>query len=107
MPTLRFALVDVFADTPLTGNPLAVTPPSWRPDLTDPADLVEEVVRLAGYDDIPSVLPTAPPGRGLTETQRRRRAIGRALAEAGFVEAPAYPFVGEAVLDALGLPADD
>ena len=51
----------------------SVTPPSWRPDLTDPADLVEEVVRLAGYDDVPSVLPTAPPGRGLTDVQRRRR----------------------------------
>ncbi len=88
-------------------GPLRVTPPSWRPDLTDPADLVEEVVRLSGYDDIPSVLPTAPPGRGLTDAQRRRRAIGRALAEAGYVEAPAYPFVGEKALDALGLPPDD
>ncbi len=86
---------------------LRVTPPSWRPDLTDPADLVEEVVRLSGYDDIPSVLPTAPPGRGLTDAQRRRRAVGRALAEAGYVEAPAYPFVGERALDALGLPSDD
>src|SRR3954468_2012710 len=80
----------------MTGNAdselLDVVPPSWRPDLTDPADLVEEVVRLAGYDEVPSVLPTAPPGRGLTETQRRRRSIGRALAEAGYVEAPAYPF---------------
>ncbi|GAB3302495.1 phenylalanine--tRNA ligase subunit beta [Geodermatophilus aquaeductus] len=89
------------------GGVLTVTPPSWRPDLTDPADLVEEVVRLAGYDDVPSVLPTAPPGRGLTETQRRRRAIGRALAEAGYVEAPSYPFVGTPALDALGLPEDD
>ncbi|RFU19593.1 phenylalanine--tRNA ligase subunit beta [Geodermatophilus marinus] len=89
------------------GAELAVTPPPWRPDLTDPADLAEEVVRLAGYDDVPSVLPTAPPGRGLTEGQRRRRAVGRALAEAGYVEAPAYPFVGAAVLDALGLPEDD
>src|SRR4051794_3488089 len=86
---------------------LTVTPPSWRPDLTDPADLVEEVVRLAGYDDVPSVLPTAPPGRGLTDVQRRRRAIGRALAEFGYVEAPSYPFVGTAALDALGLPEDD
>jgi phenylalanyl-tRNA synthetase beta chain len=84
-----------------------VTPPSWRPDLTDPADLVEEVVRLAGYDDIPSVLPNVPPGRGLTERQRRRRSIGRALAEAGYVEAPAYPFIGVPALDALGIPADD
>src|SRR3954453_13889654 len=74
------------------GEVLTVTPPSWRPDLTDPADLVEEVVRLAGYDAVPSVLPTAPPGRGLTDVQRRRRAIGRALAEFGYVEAPSYPF---------------
>ncbi|WP_369259706.1 phenylalanine--tRNA ligase subunit beta [Geodermatophilus amargosae] len=89
------------------GSTLTVTPPTWRPDLTDPADLVEEVVRLAGYDDVPSVLPTAPPGRGLTETQRRRRTIGRALAEAGYVEAPSYPFVGTPALDGLGLADDD
>jgi phenylalanyl-tRNA synthetase beta chain len=88
-------------------NPLTVTPPSWRPDLTDPADLIEEVVRLAGYDDIPSVLPTAPPGRGLTDVQRRRRSVGRTLAEAGYVEAPSYPFVGTPALDALGLREDD
>ncbi len=89
------------------GSALQVTPPSWRPDLIDPAGLVEEVVRLAGYDDIPSVLPTAPPGRGLTEVQRRRRAVGRALAETGYVEAPSYPFVGTPALDALGLAQDD
>jgi phenylalanyl-tRNA synthetase beta chain len=89
------------------GGSLTVTPPSWRPDLTDPADLVEEVVRLAGYDDVPSVLPTAPPGRGLTATQRRRRTIGRTLAEAGHVEAPSYPFLGPPVFDRLGLAEDD
>ncbi|CAA9254667.1 MAG: Phenylalanyl-tRNA synthetase beta chain [uncultured Blastococcus sp.] len=97
----------VGCDVDSTSSPLAVTPPSWRPDLTDPADLVEEVMRLAGYDDVPSVLPTAPPGRGLTEAQRRRRGVGRALAEAGYVEAPSYPFVGLPVLDALDLPGDD
>jgi phenylalanyl-tRNA synthetase beta chain len=53
------------------------------------------------------VLPNVPPGRGLTERQRRRRSIGRALAEAGYVEAPAYPFVGMAALDALGIPEGD
>ena len=53
------------------------------------------------------MLPTAPPGRGLTDVQRRRRSIGRTLADAGYVEAPSYPFVGTAVLDALGLPDDD
>jgi phenylalanyl-tRNA synthetase beta chain len=101
------ALTAVGASVDADGEQLQVIPPSWRPDLTDPADLVEEVVRLAGYDDIPSVLPSAPPGRGLTERQRRRRSIGRALAEAGYVEAPAYPFVGTAALDALGIPDDD
>jgi phenylalanyl-tRNA synthetase beta chain len=89
------------------GDRLTATPPSWRPDLTDPADLVEEVMRLDGYDKVPSVLPIAPPGNGLTATQRRRRSIGRAMAEAGYVEALCYPFIGEAVLDDLRIPADD
>lgn len=84
-----------------------VAPPSWRPDLTEPAALVEEVVRIAGYDQIPSVLPAAPGGRGLTPEQRARRSVARALAEAGLVEVLSYPFVGEADLDALGLPDED
>ncbi|MEV0330243.1 phenylalanine--tRNA ligase subunit beta [Micromonospora echinospora] len=86
---------------------LTVVPPTWRPDLTDPADLVEEVVRLDGYDRVPSVLPTAPPGRGLTVTQRRHRAVARALAEQGYVEVLAQPFVAPGFADQLGLPADD
>jgi phenylalanyl-tRNA synthetase beta chain len=84
-----------------------VTPPTWRPDLTDPADLVEEVVRLDGYDAVPSLLPLAPAGNGLTPTQRRRRTVGRSLAESGFVEVLSYPFVSPQAADALGLAADD
>ena len=89
------------------GEILGVIPPPWRPDLTDPADLVEEVVRLEGYDAIPSVLPTPPPGRGLTTVQRARRSVGRALADAGFVEVLSYPFVSPDVHDAFGLERDD
>ncbi|MET8911336.1 phenylalanine--tRNA ligase subunit beta [Micromonospora sp. NPDC004551] len=89
------------------GAVLSVTPPTWRPDLTDPADLVEEVVRLDGYDRVPSVLPTAPPGRGLTAPQQRRRAVARSLAERGYVEVLAHPFVSAELADQLGLPADD
>jgi phenylalanyl-tRNA synthetase beta chain len=83
----------------LDGDSLVVTPPTWRPDLTDPADLVEEVIRLDGYDKVPSVLPVAPPGNGLTPAQRRRRSVARALAEVGYVEVLSYPFVGPAAVD--------
>ncbi|BCB89116.1 hypothetical protein Psuf_064290 [Phytohabitans suffuscus] len=82
-----------------TDGQLVVTPPSWRPDLTDPADLVEEVIRLDGYDKVPSVLPVAPPGNGLTAAQRRRRAVATALAEGGYVEVLSYPFVGPSAVD--------
>ncbi|MFI5686282.1 phenylalanine--tRNA ligase subunit beta [Streptomyces sp. NPDC051636] len=86
---------------------LIVTVPSWRPDLTDPNDLAEEVIRLEGYENLPSTLPKPPAGRGLTERQRLHRRIGRALAGAGYVEALNYPFIGEQVLDDLGIEADD
>ncbi|MBD9728651.1 phenylalanine--tRNA ligase subunit beta [Streptomyces caniscabiei] len=86
---------------------LIVTVPSWRPDLTDPNDLAEEVIRLEGYENLPSTLPRPPAGRGLTHRQRLHRRVGRALAGAGFVEAPNYPFIGEQVFDQLGLEADD
>ncbi|ALC24263.1 phenylalanine--tRNA ligase subunit beta [Streptomyces pristinaespiralis] len=86
---------------------LVVTVPSWRPDLAEPNDLAEEVIRLEGYENLPSTLPTPPSGRGLTARQRLHRRVGRALAGAGYVEAPNYPFIGEPVLDQLGLDADD
>lgn len=91
----------------LDGDTVSATPPPWRPDLTDPYDLVEEVVRLRGYDRIPSVLPKAPGGRGLTRAQQLRRRVGRTLAGAGWVEVVSFPFVGDADLDALGLPDAD
>ncbi|MFF3290086.1 phenylalanine--tRNA ligase subunit beta [Streptomyces sp. NPDC003023] len=86
---------------------LVVTVPSWRPDLAEPNDLAEEVIRLEGYENLPSTLPKPPSGRGLTERQRLHRRVGRALAGAGYVEAPNYPFIGEQVLDQLGLEPDD
>ncbi|KAA1415264.1 phenylalanine--tRNA ligase subunit beta [Nocardioides humilatus] len=95
------ATVDADADG------VTVTPPPWRPDITDPFDLVEEVVRIVGYDQVPSVLPREAAGRGLTRNQHLRRRIGRTLAGAGCVEVVSFPFVGAATFDGLGLPADD
>ena len=71
----------------------SVTPPPWRPDLVDRPALAEEVARIVGYDRIPSVLPIAPPGRGLTREQRLRRLAASTLASAGLVEVLAYPFL--------------
>ncbi|MEU6376386.1 phenylalanine--tRNA ligase subunit beta [Streptomyces sp. NPDC046909] len=86
---------------------LIVTVPSWRPDLTEANDLAEEVIRLEGYENLPSTLPRPTSGRGLTARQRLHRRVGRALAGAGYVEAPNYPFIGEQVFDQLLLEADD
>ncbi|MFD6990163.1 phenylalanine--tRNA ligase subunit beta [Streptomyces sp. NPDC059943] len=86
---------------------LIVTVPSWRPDLREINDLAEEVIRLEGYENLPSTLPRPSSGRGLTGRQRLHRRVGRALAGAGYVEALNYPFIGGAQLDQLGLPADD
>ncbi|WP_449283608.1 phenylalanine--tRNA ligase subunit beta [Leucobacter sp.] len=86
------------------GDPdlLLVTPPSWRSDLTRAADLIEEVARIVGYDRIPSELPVAPPGRGLTRDQRLRRRAANVAAAAGFDEVQSYPFASRAQLDAFG-----
>ncbi|WP_018657978.1 phenylalanine--tRNA ligase subunit beta [Actinomadura flavalba] len=89
------------------GDTLTVTPPSWRPDLTDPSDLAEEVIRLEGYEAIPSRAPRPAAGQGLTPRQRLRRRVGRALAGAGYVEALNVPFASARDWDSLQLPADD
>ena len=86
---------------------LEVTPPSWRPDLTDPADLAEEVIRLEGYENIPVRMPRALAGRGLTPRQRLRRSVGRTLAESGYVEVLSSPFGSRSDADLLGLPPED
>ncbi len=83
-------------------DPVVVVPPGWRPDLRAAIDLVEEVVRLEGYDTVPVRLPVAPAGRGLTAEQRRRRVASRALAAAGLVEVTTPPFVAPERLAALG-----
>ena len=103
---VRDRLRDVGCDVD-AGETFVVTPPSWRPDLRQPVDLVEEVVRLEGYDGLPTTVPRAPAGRGLTRAQRQRRQVGRALAAAGYAEVLSYPFVAPTVGDDLMLPPAD
>ena len=73
----------------------SVTPPSWRRDVEGPADLVEEVARIEGYDALPSTpLPgQGAPSRGvLNPRQARVRTARRALAAMGYAEAVTWSF---------------
>ncbi len=87
------------------GQRVAVVVPSWRPDVHGPADLVEEVVRIAGLDKIPSVPLRRASGVArpvLTERQRRVRRARRALAARGLTEAVTWSFIPQSAAAAFG-----
>lgn len=84
-----------------------VVPPSWRSDLSRPADLIEEVARIVGYDRIPSELPVAPAGRGLTREQRLRRRAADVATAYGLDEVQNYPFVSRGQLASFGSPESE
>jgi phenylalanyl-tRNA synthetase beta chain len=104
---VRGAIEAIGADVEETADGLLVTPPTWRPDLVDSASLVEEVARITGYDRIPSVLPVAPPGRGLTTEQRLRRAVSSALAAGGLTEVLTHPFASAEQAQLFADPAGE
>ncbi len=89
------------------GDSLTVCAPSWRSDLRDPYDVVEEVGRKYGYDRIGLRIPVPPVGRGLTRRQKGRRAALAAVAAAGFTEVLGLPFVSGDELDRMGLGDED
>lgn len=99
--------VEKIDETADSGATLQVTPPSWRPDLVGSAHLVEEIVRLYGYERIPVVEPAAAAGNGLQPFQRAQRDIARSLAEQGWVQVLSYPFVSAANIDRQEIPATD
>jgi phenylalanyl-tRNA synthetase beta chain len=80
-----------------TTERVKVLPPSWRPDIDGKADLVEEVIRIAGLDRIePVPLPRIEPGVAkpiLTVLQKRTRMAKRLLASRGLVEAVTWSFI--------------
>ena len=82
-------------------EPMKVTVPTYRPDVTRPADLVEEVARIHGFDRFGATVPTGPAGY-LTAEQRRLRALRQSLAGVGLNQAINLPFVSEEDLVAVG-----
>ncbi len=82
-----------------------VTVPSWRRDVEGPADLVEEVARIVGYDEVPSTPLERAPGVArptATRAQLMERRVRRTAAARGLDESVTWSFISEADADAFG-----
>jgi phenylalanyl-tRNA synthetase beta chain len=87
------------------GERLKIAVPSWRPDVHGKADIVEELVRMAGVDNVPSTpFPRGPDARKavLTTIQSRTRKAKRALAARGMTEAVTWSFVSKREAELFG-----
>lgn len=81
--------------------------PSWRSDLETPNDLIEEILRLHGYQHIKGRLPKAPSGFGLPKELKIKRQMSQVMAASGSHEVLTYPFMAEADLNKLQLSSKD
>ena len=84
-------------------------PPSWRHDISQPADLAEEVLRIVGYDAIPAVSLPKVPGvarPSINAAQTRVSSVRRALANRGLHETYSWGFCSEAQAAAFGGQSD-
>jgi len=82
-----------------------VSVPAWRGDMVSEACVVEEIVRVHGYHNIPHVSlprPTALPSPAINPEMRRRRTVRRSLAARGLIEAVTYSFLPSAHADLFG-----
>jgi len=99
------AILERLGMTVSGADPMVVTVPTFRPDLTRAADLVEEVARIHGYDKFEATLPTGPAG-GLTAQQSRQRLLNSTLVGIGLSQAINLPFVSLDDLRGLGMETD-
>ena len=75
----------------ISGGNLTVTPPSWRPDVTQREDVIEEIARIAGYERLPATLPSGSTQPVRRDPMYRLRVSARAaLVSQGFNEAVSY-----------------
>ncbi len=86
-------------------DPISVVVPSFRPDVSRPVDLVEEVARLADYDTFGERLRLGT-GGGLTDAQDRTRRLAQELTALGFSQAVNLSFVMPAEIEAFNPPAE-
>ena len=100
MPISQAQCVDAFTKLGLphtvAGDTITVTPPSYRFDIQIEEDLIEEVVRMVGFNNLPTTPPLAPiTAKIRTEAQRGPFAVRRALAAMGYQETINFSFVEE------------
>jgi phenylalanyl-tRNA synthetase beta chain len=102
---IRKIMKDLGFDAENTGEAWYLNVPSWRHDVSQSADIVEEIIRVKGYDHLPTT--SLPPPEGgvhqvLTENQRRVRCGRRVLAARGFLETVTWSFVSRAEAELFG-----
>jgi len=89
-------------------NTLKVDPPSFRVDIERPQDLMEEVARLSGYNNIPTTFPAMPAkARKPLKLLDARSRIMHFMTGFGFSETINYSFISRLSCDRLNLPSDD
>lgn len=90
------------------GDGIAATPPSYRVDVTESIDLIEEVARLRGYDSIAETLPCISPLPPVKDKARAMdRNIRNCLTRQGFNEIVTYSFISPLELAGINLPEED
>ncbi|MFQ6132801.1 MAG: phenylalanine--tRNA ligase subunit beta [Armatimonadota bacterium] len=105
---LEFEVADTAPSIGLAEGPLEVTVPTFRPDVEREIDLVEEVARIHGYDNIPLTLhPARQLDRGRTPRQQLELLARDVLLQCGLSEAVNYAMVHPRDFDRLGLRPDD
>ncbi len=89
-------------------NSLDITIPSFRGDLEREVDIIEEIARLFGLNNIKSaLLSSSDPDRGLNPQQKLVQKLRSLMSSAGLMEVVNYSFIGQFELDRLALPKDD
>jgi len=91
----------------LNGDVVTAFVPTWRPDCSETVDLIEEVARHFGYDNIGKTVPNSTVHGRLSSMQQRRRITRQVLVGLGLDEAMPSPFLASGDLAAVGLPEDD
>ena len=100
------AIAPIGFTTETSGAVLSVSVPSWRPDCTLEIDIVEEVARLFGYDNLGRTVPKSTLPGGLSPVQQRRRRVREILLGLGLDEAMPHPFLTDGDLERAGLASD-